>query len=153
MASVTRFIRGHFSPCNEVDQFGLTVLHLRQEFFCLQLSLYPTYKVTKNLGLRRFDYHRLLNCPCGLLDEKMLCEAQTTLKIKKGISQVEFMFSAIPLVGFQMTNAFLRCLFRRASQSTRFWTTTSNQKRLPRAQPARPRTEKELLQKSQLDLR
>ena len=53
MASVTRFIRGHFSPCNEVDQFGLTVLHLRQEFFCLQLSLYPTYKVTKNLG--RYD--------------------------------------------------------------------------------------------------
>ena len=51
MASETRFIRGHFSPCNEVDQFGLTVLHLRQEFFCLQLSLYPTYKVTKNLGI------------------------------------------------------------------------------------------------------
>ena len=50
MASETRFIRGHFSPCNEVDQFGLTVLHLRQEFFCLQLSLYPTYKVTKNLA-------------------------------------------------------------------------------------------------------
>ena len=30
---------------------GHTVLHLRHEFFCLQSSLYPTYRITKNLGL------------------------------------------------------------------------------------------------------
>ena len=33
MAIMTRFLRGHFSLCKEVDQFGLTVLHLCQEFF------------------------------------------------------------------------------------------------------------------------
>ena len=84
MASETRFIRGHFSPCNEVDQFGLTVLHLRQEFFCLQLSLYPTYKVTKNLEISMNLVHRFL--------EMFLCLLQCS--INKSQAHIIYSYSS-----------------------------------------------------------